>query len=82
MKDVNFDNLFQGISTLINGDPAISITRIFLICLGILLVYLGRKGVLEALIMIPMGLGMAAINCSVLIMPDGKTRKYICGCNG
>jgi len=72
MKDINFDILFQGISTLINGDLAISITRIILIFLGILLVYLGRKGVLEALIMIPMGLGMAAINCGVLIMPDGK----------
>lgn len=72
MKEINFDMLFQGISTLINGDFLISITRVFLIFLGILLVYLGRKGVLEALIMIPMGLGMAAINCGVLIMPNGK----------
>ena len=72
MEQINFDNLFQGISTLVHGDPAISITRIFLILLGILLVYLGRKGILEALIMIPMGLGMSAINCGVLIMPGGK----------
>lgn len=72
MKEINFDILFQGISTLINGDAVISITRVFLIFLGIALVYLGRKGILEALIMIPMGLGMAAINCGVLIMPDGK----------
>lgn len=72
MKDIDFNNLFQGISTLINGDLYISIARIALIFLGILLVYLGRKGILEALIMIPMGLGMAAVNCGVLIMPDGK----------
>lgn len=72
MKEINFDVLFQGISTLIHGDLVISITRVLLIFLGILLVYLGRKGILEALIMIPMGLGMAAINCGVLIMPDGK----------
>lgn len=72
MKDINFDNLFQGISTIINGDLTVSIARVVLIFLGILLVYLGRKGVLEALIMIPMGLGMSAINCGVLIMPDGK----------
>ncbi len=72
MKEINFDMLFQGISTLINGDVVISIARVCLIFLGIALVYLGRKGILEALIMIPMGLGMAAINCGVLIMPDGK----------
>ncbi|MEI6348332.1 MAG: sodium ion-translocating decarboxylase subunit beta [Bacteroidota bacterium] len=72
MKDINFDNLFQGISTIINGDLTVSIARVVLIFLGILLVYLGRKGILEALIMIPMGLGMSAINCGVLIMPDGK----------
>ncbi len=34
--------------------------------LGIVLFYLGRKGVLEALLMIPMGLGMATINAGVM----------------
>lgn len=72
MEKIDFNNLFQGISTLINGDIFISVARVSLILLGILLVYLGRKGILEALIMIPMGLGMAAVNCGVLIMPDGK----------
>ena len=37
-----------------------------LIALGFLLMFLGRKGVLEALIMIPMGLGMATINAAVM----------------
>lgn len=36
-----------------------------------LLVYLGKKGVLEPLLMIPMGLGMAAINAGIMFMPDG-----------
>jgi len=36
-----------------------------------LLVYLGKKGVLEPLLMIPMGLGMAAINAGILFMPNG-----------
>jgi carboxybiotin decarboxylase len=72
MKKIDFNNLFPGISTLIHADTTLMITRIALILLGILLVYLGRKGKLEALIMIPMGLGMAAINCGVLIMPDGN----------
>ena len=45
--------------------------RIFLVLLGLLLIYLGWKGVLEPMVMIPMGLGMVAINCGTLIMPDG-----------
>ena len=45
--------------------------RVFLILLGLLLIYLGWKGVLEPMVMIPMGLGMIAINCGTLFMPDG-----------
>lgn len=49
-------------------DPAIVIARIVLIFLGFLLVYLGAKHVLEPLIMIPMGIGMSAINAGVLLV--------------
>jgi len=66
-----FYKLFQGFSTLALSDPLISFTRIGLIFLGILLVYLGKKGILEPLLMIPMGLGMATINASIMFMPDG-----------
>jgi oxaloacetate decarboxylase beta subunit len=52
--------------------PHIAISRIVLILLGILLVYLGKKGTLEPLIMIPMGFGMAAINAGVLFI-DTRT---------
>ncbi len=72
MEAIDIGKLFQGISTLVASDTAIFLARIGLILLGILLVYLGRKGVLEPLVMIPMGLGMAAINAGVLFMPDGK----------
>ncbi|MDR1226168.1 MAG: sodium ion-translocating decarboxylase subunit beta [Prevotellaceae bacterium] len=71
METIDVGNIFQGISTLARSDSAIIVARIGLIFLGILLVYLGRKGVLEPLVMIPMGLGMAAINAGVLFMPDG-----------
>lgn len=67
-----FINLFQGISTLLLSDQVIAFSRIGLILLGILLVYLGSKGILEALLMIPMGLGMATINASIMFMPDGS----------
>ena len=66
-----FYKLFQGFSTLALSDPLISFTRIGLIFLGLLLVYLGKKGILEPLLMIPMGLGMATINASIMFMPDG-----------
>jgi len=66
-----FYKLFQGFSTLALSDPLISFTRIGLILLGLLLVYLGKKGILEPLLMIPMGLGMATINASIMFMPDG-----------
>jgi oxaloacetate decarboxylase beta subunit len=66
-----YHKLFQGISTLLLSTPVIAFTRIGLVILGILLVYLGRKGVLEPLLMIPMGLGMATINASIMFMPAG-----------
>lgn len=69
-------NIFQGISTLISqfqGDYKIAIFRIVLIVLGILLVYLGSKGILEPLIMIPMGFGMSAVNAGVLFLEANKT---------
>ncbi|MFZ0257585.1 MAG: sodium ion-translocating decarboxylase subunit beta [Gammaproteobacteria bacterium] len=68
MQSVDFFSLdmFQGIATMAASEPKIVITRIFLIFLGFGLMYLARKGVLESLIMTPMGLGMATINAGVL----------------
>lgn len=67
-----FYKLFQGFSTLALSDPLISFTRVGLIILGVLLIYLGKKGILEPLLMIPMGLGMATINASIMFLPDGN----------
>lgn len=44
------------------------IARIALILLGLSFVYLGYKGTLEPLIMVPMGVGMASVNASVLFL--------------
>lgn len=57
---------------MFSQDPLIVIFRIVLIFLGILLVYLGAKQVLEPLIMIPMGFGMSAVNAGVLFMSAGQ----------
>jgi carboxybiotin decarboxylase len=64
-------SLFQGISTLLASDPTLAFARIFLILLGMFLIYLAKKEVLEPLLMVPMGLGMVAINSAVLFLPDG-----------
>ncbi len=72
MGDVDFLSLFQGIATLAASEPKIMFGRIFLIFLGVLLIYLGKKGVLEALLMIPMGLGMVAVNAGVLFFEGGR----------
>jgi oxaloacetate decarboxylase beta subunit len=67
----NVLNLFQGIATLTQSTPQIFFARIGLMLLGMLLVYLGKKEVLEPLLMIPMGLGMIAINAGVLFLAPG-----------
>lgn len=70
---MSFFNLFQGIGTLFYQDPKIAIARVVLIIIGILLVWLGKRGTLEPLIMIPMGFGMAAVNAGVLFFSADKT---------
>ena len=70
---MNILDLFQGISTLIQQDPAVAIMRIVLMMVGILIFYLGAKGTLEPLVMVPMGLGMSAVNAGVLFLSPGHT---------
>lgn len=62
--------LFQGIGSFFYVEPKIAIARVILIFAGALLVYLGKKGTLEPLIMIPMGFGMISVNCGVLFFSD------------
>lgn len=70
---MNLSTLFQGFGTLFYQEPEVAIARIVLIIIGILLVYLGQRGTLEPLIMIPMGFGMAAVNAGVLFFSAAKT---------
>ena len=71
MENIDFATLFQGIGTMMASGWVLASARVFLVLLGLLLIYLGWKGILEPMVMIPMGLGMVAINCGTLIMPDG-----------
>lgn len=66
-----FLQLFPGIGTFFAQDPATAIARIVLILFGAFLAYLGFKGTLEPLIMVPMGIGMMAVNCGMLFLSSG-----------
>jgi len=72
MGKIDFSSLFQGIGTLFNSGTTLFFARTGLMALGLLLIYLGKKKILEPLLMIPMGLGMATINAAVMILPGGK----------
>lgn len=68
MGGFNVLDLFQGVATLFAAEPKIAIARLVLIAIGFLLVYLGYREILEPLIMIPMGIGMASVNAGVLFL--------------
>ncbi len=70
---MDLSTLFQGIGTLFYQEPKIAIARVVLIIIGISLVYFGKKGTLEPLIMIPMGFGMSAVNAGVLFFSATTT---------
>lgn len=61
-------HLFPGIGSFFVDTPLIAASRIGLIIFGMLLAYYGFKRTLEPLIMVPMGLGMIAINSGVLFL--------------
>jgi oxaloacetate decarboxylase beta subunit len=65
-------DLFQGLGTLVAQPLHIAVARVVLILLGCALIYLGKKGVLEPLLMIPLGFGMAAVNAGVLFFDGGR----------
>ena len=69
--------IFPGISSLFMQAPMLAVSRILLIVFGLVLAYYGFKKTLEPLIMIPMGLGMIAINAGTLFLADGSIGNII-----
>ncbi len=63
-----FFQIFQGIGTFVDSTALGMLARLSLLLLGGVLVYLGKKGTLEPLLMIPMGLGMIAVNAGMLYL--------------
>lgn len=64
--------LFPGIASFFIQPSTIALTRLGIIALGMVLAYYGFKRVFEPLIMIPMGIGMIAINSGVLMLNTGE----------
>ncbi len=73
MPEIEFLQIFQGIATMVASEPIVAISRVVLIALGILFVYLGANRILEPLIMLPMGVGMASVNAGVLYLSATTT---------
>jgi len=64
--------LFQGIYTFFLNEPAIAGGRVLLIAVGFLFIYLSYKRVLEPLIMLPLGVGMLAVNGGLMVFEAGQ----------
>jgi hypothetical protein len=67
-----FLEFFQGIYTFFITEPSIALGRLLLVALGLLFIYLSYKKVLEALIMLPLGIGMIAVNAGLMVMEAGN----------
>ena len=65
-----FLSIFPGIESFMLMEPQMAVARIILILLGLFLCYLGYKHILDPLLMIPMGAGIAMVNAGILIMPN------------
>ncbi len=64
--------VFQGIYTFFITSPEIAFGRLFLILLAFLFIFLSYRKILEPLIMLPMGVGMLAVNGGLMMMEAGQ----------
>lgn len=77
MHNFHIIDLFQGFTTMSAVPGSVLAARLGLIALGIVMLYLGKKGILEPLLMIPMGLGMAAVNAGVLFLDPHTSARVM-----
>lgn len=63
---------FQGIYTFFLTEPEIALGRLLLMALGFLFLFLAYKKILEPLLMIPMGIGILAVNGGLMVMEAGR----------
>lgn len=69
---INLWEIFPGIHSFFTGSLETALLRILLILVGLGLIYLCYKQVLDPLILLPMGVGMIAVNAGILALGGGK----------
>jgi sodium ion-translocating decarboxylase beta subunit len=74
---MDFLEFFQGIYTFFQTEPSVALGRLLLIALGLLFIYLAYKKVLEALIMLPLGIGMVAVNGGLMVLEASQVGGLI-----
>jgi sodium ion-translocating decarboxylase beta subunit len=74
---MDFLEFFQGIYTFFQTEPSVALGRLLLVALGILFIYLSYKKVLEALIMLPLGIGMIAVNGGLMVLEASQVGGLI-----
>jgi len=72
LGDFNFWHLFEGIYSFFTGDLQTAILRIALILIGLALIFLCFKKILDPLILLPMGLAMVVVNAAMLPLDTGE----------
>ena len=72
-----FLEFFQGIYTFFITEPSIALGRLLLVALGLVFIYLAYKKVLEALIMLPLGIGMIAVNGGLMVLEASQVGGLI-----
>jgi sodium ion-translocating decarboxylase beta subunit len=72
-----FLEFFQGIYTFFITEPSIALGRLLLVALGLLFIWLAYKKVLEALIMLPLGIGMIAVNGGLMVLEASQVGGLI-----
>ncbi|MGD9143909.1 MAG: sodium ion-translocating decarboxylase subunit beta [Dehalococcoidia bacterium] len=74
---MNILEIFQGIYTLFQTDLDIALGRLLLVVLGLVIIYFSYRKVLEPLIMLPLGIGMIAVNAGLMVMEGGYVSGLI-----
>jgi sodium ion-translocating decarboxylase beta subunit len=69
--------IFEGISTFTQMDPQTVLIRLGLIAIGLLLIYLSVKNILDPLILLPMGLAMAIVNGAILTINHEMANLFV-----
>jgi len=72
-----FLEFFQGIYTFFITEPSIALGRLLLVALGLVFIWLAYKKVLEALIMLPLGIGMIAVNGGLMVLEASQVGGLI-----